>query len=352
MKGIGLVFAGGGGKGAYQIGVWKYLHDNHLDQYVRAVSGTSVGALNAALFVGGNLKDAEELWLNIEPSQILTPKSIKDWLDDTDVLSAGAFIKAFNAHTFSSIADRVTRTAIHSIEDFQVWMNRNKKGLFSREGLITLIHKGVDFLEINKSSVPCYATCLRMPDLLIERFDLRNYTNSEIESLLLASSAIPLIFNSVKFHGREYYDGGIPIVGDNVPIVPIYQTGLENVIVVNLDRETIIDKSLYPNTRMIEITPQNDLGGPVTGTLDFTPEGAKWRIEQGYQDAERVFSPFLEQAVLRKVSEQMLFHAQKQQVQFENECNKKQKKMKEVQNHKNRDGFDELFQKLIAGEEK
>ncbi|MDM8126719.1 patatin-like phospholipase family protein [Mediterraneibacter glycyrrhizinilyticus] len=77
MKGIGLVFAGGGGKGAYEIGVWKYLHEIGLDQYVRSVSGTSVGALNAALFVGSSYEIAEDLWLNIEPEKILSPKEIK-----------------------------------------------------------------------------------------------------------------------------------------------------------------------------------------------------------------------------------------------------------------------------------
>ena len=52
MNKLGLVFSGGGGKGGYQIGVWKYLHEIGLDQYVTAVSGTSVGALNAMLFIG------------------------------------------------------------------------------------------------------------------------------------------------------------------------------------------------------------------------------------------------------------------------------------------------------------
>ena len=32
MDGIGLVFSGGGGKGAYQIGVWKYLREQGLDK--------------------------------------------------------------------------------------------------------------------------------------------------------------------------------------------------------------------------------------------------------------------------------------------------------------------------------
>ena len=76
MKGIGLVFAGGGGKGSYEIGVWKYLHEIGIDQYIRVVSGTSVGALNAALFVGSSYEVAEELWLNISQDKILTPKKI------------------------------------------------------------------------------------------------------------------------------------------------------------------------------------------------------------------------------------------------------------------------------------
>ena len=48
---IGLVFDGGWGKGAYQIGVWKALREIGLDKKVTAVSGSSVGGLNAALFV-------------------------------------------------------------------------------------------------------------------------------------------------------------------------------------------------------------------------------------------------------------------------------------------------------------
>ena len=64
-------------KGAYEIGVWKYLHETGLDQYVRAVSGTSVGALNAALFVGSSYEVAENLWLNISQDKILSPKEIR-----------------------------------------------------------------------------------------------------------------------------------------------------------------------------------------------------------------------------------------------------------------------------------
>ena len=45
----GLVLAGGGVRGAYQIGVWKALKE--LKIKVSAVSGVSIGAVNGALFV-------------------------------------------------------------------------------------------------------------------------------------------------------------------------------------------------------------------------------------------------------------------------------------------------------------
>ena len=42
-----IVLSGGGSKGAYEIGVWKALRKLHIKYDI--VTGTSVGALNAAL---------------------------------------------------------------------------------------------------------------------------------------------------------------------------------------------------------------------------------------------------------------------------------------------------------------
>ena len=46
-KEYGLVFDGGGARGAYQIGAWRALSEAGVK--VSAVAGTSVGALNGAL---------------------------------------------------------------------------------------------------------------------------------------------------------------------------------------------------------------------------------------------------------------------------------------------------------------
>lgn len=54
-----LVLAGGGVRGAYQIGVWKALKE--LKIKVSAVSGVSIGAVNGALFVQGSKTKAERI---------------------------------------------------------------------------------------------------------------------------------------------------------------------------------------------------------------------------------------------------------------------------------------------------
>ena len=37
---IGLVLSGGGGKGAYELGVWKALKELNLNKYISVFSGT------------------------------------------------------------------------------------------------------------------------------------------------------------------------------------------------------------------------------------------------------------------------------------------------------------------------
>ncbi len=45
---VGLVLSGGEAGGAYEIGVWKVLKESGIVSNITAISGTSVGALNAA----------------------------------------------------------------------------------------------------------------------------------------------------------------------------------------------------------------------------------------------------------------------------------------------------------------
>ena len=65
----GLVLSGGGTKGAYEVGVWKALQELKIP--LRGISGTSIGALNAAMFLCLDLKKIEEIYRDIRLTDVL-----------------------------------------------------------------------------------------------------------------------------------------------------------------------------------------------------------------------------------------------------------------------------------------
>ena len=345
MKGIGLVFSGGGGKGAYEIGVWKYLHENGLDNYVKSISGTSVGALNAALFVGSNIEKAEDMWVNIAPSKIFSPKKysakdIENWLIENDLDISNLTTKIMSKTAAASI------WPVKTISELLL-LKFNNDHFFTREGLSEMIEESINYNALQSSDIPCFSTCVKLPLFRIERFKLNDYLPDEILTILLASSAMPLIFPKEEFKGKKYYDGGLPLGGDNTPIRPVYDTDVENIIVVHLNRETLIDKSEFPNSNIIEIVPSVDLGNVIKGTLDFTPEGAKRRIEIGYNDAKKVFQPMIEMLFMYFENQKNLADLKKAMAQFDKERRELLQREAELKNKMANDGFDDLHSKII-----
>jgi NTE family protein len=63
MEKYGLVLAGGGGKGAYQIGAWQALRE--LGISFNAIVGTSIGSINGALIASGDYEKAVDFWNSI-----------------------------------------------------------------------------------------------------------------------------------------------------------------------------------------------------------------------------------------------------------------------------------------------
>src|SRR6056297_3283042 len=66
---IGLAFEGGGAKGAYQIGVWKYIQEKNIE--INGVVGTSVGAVNSAAFAMGDIDFAFKIWTGLSVERII-----------------------------------------------------------------------------------------------------------------------------------------------------------------------------------------------------------------------------------------------------------------------------------------
>ena len=267
---IGLVLAGGGGKGAYQIGVWKAARELGIDRKITAVSGASVGALNAALFANGNYTDAEKIWLDLTPEKILTPKET----------------------VFQAFEDAV-HTALKGIEAPETLLpavlKKASEGIWSRHGLEEIISEYVDLNAISRSDMQVFASCTRVSVVETEYFRLNGRPADEIEKILIASSAIPIVFPNQEIEGEVYIDGGVLGKEGNVPVRPLYDAGYRKIIIIYLSEKDKIHKSIYYGAEIVEIVPQTGLGSFVDGTLDFSSAGAKARLMQGYQEALAIF---------------------------------------------------------------
>ncbi|TCT12841.1 NTE family protein [Natranaerovirga pectinivora] len=316
MEGIGLVLAGGGGKGAYHIGVWKALKEFGADENITAVSGTSVGALNGVLFSQGNYKIAEDVWLNITKENILKLDvgEIKD-----QVLSG---LSGFS--TGQSLKMALPMTAYLA--------SHYKSSIFSREGLLEIIDESINLEYVATNGIPCFATCLEVPVLNKKAFNIQGMTPNRIKSILLATSALPVIFQKIIIDGVSYIDGGIPVFGDNVPVKPLYDLGYKVILVAHLSRESILDTNAFPGAKIIQIVPREHQGELLDGTLDFTKEGAKRRIQQGYEDTIKILKPLYDMGMVQGQMYQQLNKMVKDEYIFEE---KRQHCLEERENLKN-----------------
>ena len=59
---VGLVFSGGGAKGAYHLGVWKAIRELGLENIIKGVSGSSIGAITGYMFAVKEYDKSYQLW--------------------------------------------------------------------------------------------------------------------------------------------------------------------------------------------------------------------------------------------------------------------------------------------------
>ena len=316
MDGIGVVLAGGGSKGAYQIGVWKALIELDVIKNVGAYSGTSIGALNAGLFVQGDIDRAEHLWLSITREKLMT-KKISEHLEMTrltqrlkdfkininfenlsiieKVKSLGKDFDLQNANLISKFKNFPHQSPNVDLSLLSERIkNINLHGIYSREGIKQMMIESADFTYIGNSDIHWFAACLEIPNFKIKYFKLNKLDNDEIEKILLASSAIPIVYDPVIIKSKTYVDGGASRLGDNVPVKPIYDLGYKKIIVVHLRHNSIIDERLFPGVKILQIRPTQDIGNFLSGIVDFSVEGVKRRIECGYNDTMRLKQQFIE----------------------------------------------------------
>lgn len=238
-----IVFAGGGGKGSYQIGVLKALKDlGFLNKFI-AACGTSVGALNAALFAQDNLYVAENVWKNISNEKILPIELDLD---------------------FNSIA--------------------------SKDGLRRIIDVNLNYEKIRQSKVNVYIMCTEVKeygnflqnDYIGRVIKIKDLNKNEMIEYLVASASLPIVYGRTNINGKVYLDGGL-IEENNVPYKTMLKLGYKKIFVIDLNEGVTHCKKIN-NADVFFLRPSINLGNLFDGTIDFDSNNAIARINLGYND--------------------------------------------------------------------
>lgn len=247
-KDWGLVLAGGGAKGSYQIGVWRALRELGLEQRIGGVSGTSIGALNMALFLQGDLRKAEQLWASV------------------------GFEHASPVGKAEADDGRVA----------YVW---------NRPALQQLIKANLDLKAVGASDLPAFACCDNGTGP--EYVCLNRKPAGRIMQFLLASSAVPKVYAPVEIDGKRYADGAFGKAEENVPVRQLIALGFKKLIVVHLDPDQVVNagEPEFVGVQFVQILPSRDFG--TTGKIDFQWTGALDRMQLGYRDAIQTLAPFV-----------------------------------------------------------
>ena len=170
-KEFGLVLAGGGTKGAFQVGAWKALCKIGVN--VKAIVGASIGALNGALFLQDDYMQTVKMYENIKIDNIMKVDGVDSNKNIFDL--SNIFNLAADYTKQKGIDNTPLREMIKKYIDMDKLYNSNIDF-----GLVTYSVKNKTPLKAFKNEIP----------------------KEQMENYLLASSCFP-IFKPQIINGEE-----------------------------------------------------------------------------------------------------------------------------------------------------
>lgn len=259
MRSYGLVLAGGGAKGAYQIGAWKAL--NEIGITFNAIAGTSIGSINGALIAAGDYEKAHEMWLNISLDKGLR---INEDLPEPENL--------FSKKNWGTLFKEVI-----------------KNGGLDASPAADFVSQYVDEKKVRENGIPFFAVTVQMTQGVTPReIGIDEIPEGELTDYLMASSNIPLAVG-IGPEGERFLDGG---VYDNIPLMTLKKRGYNKNIIIDISNLKGVGHSMNTmNSEVIHIRPYStDMLG---GFMDLDSEAVEKRIKLGYLDAKKSFSHLL-----------------------------------------------------------
>ena len=312
---VGLVLSGGGAKGAYQAGVLRGLSE--MGVVVDAVSGASIGSLNAAMVASAPsllvaAERMQETWRALGTTD--NPKSLS--------LSGSALMAAKLAASLASVYLPVGGPVVRAIGMGSAYFGMPDISLYCDKHVGKLIEKYISLADLS-TGMPMWVSLYPSKGLeqdmkaivggLLGRDTMQSdyirvnelATADDRLKALLASAAIPLAFPRQEINGKKYVDGGIggwKTSSGNTPITPLIAHGCKHVIVTHLSDGALWDRLDYPETTIIEIRPSRIArNGALGDLLGFELSSIESWIEQGYLDTLRCVAPVRDALRIRDI---------------------------------------------------
>lgn len=312
-----LVLSGGGAKGAYEVGVWKAMCEYGVTNEIVTISGTSVGAINAAMFVSIREPNKIANFWKTEIGKIFT-------LNTNELSSVlNEHIKELDSHLQKEFQSRIDELAkrigttpefISNDEQEQIKkqilleyslgvVSNTKEKIIKREYVEGLLDSSVlkncllEKIPENWGNVNEHVFATTLGEKKREVFFLNECNHQERIEKICASCSIPVVFTTARIDGQNFVDGGWDEQGgENIPITPVIEKfpKIKKIYVIYLNdkktlekRKSLIDKSKYKGVEIIEFIPSRNLL-EWFGALNFSAEWAMVLFDLGYKDACKV----------------------------------------------------------------
>ncbi|MFT7683937.1 MAG: NTE family protein, partial [Moritella dasanensis] len=252
-KKIGLILSGGGARAAYQVGVLKAIHKilpKDANNPYDIIAGTSAGAINGVALASYaenhhiGIRHLERIWTSFSPDLIYRT-DFKGVITTLARFIRTAFIGRKYKHDQVSLLDnsplRKLLSQVIQFDNIQKAIDNGALHAMCVNGSGLDSGESVSFFQGHYSIINW------------QRHRRIGYRSRIGIDHLMASSAIPMIFPSVKINQEYYADGAVRQLA---PISPAIHLGAEKVLVIGVSgdahkRKKHIDKSNYPTPAKI-----------------------------------------------------------------------------------------------------
>lgn len=259
-----FVFSGGGARGAYQVGVWQGLREIGLSPDI--VTGTSVGAINAALVVQDSFDLAFHLWKQLDTDMVF---DLEQMQPDSRALPFEFDIKGLSLEELSAYA----------------------KGFLTQGGvgnsaLETMLREYIDEKRFRRSPIDYGLVTVELPSFKPHYLYKEQIPMGKLIPYILASASCYPVVKAHEIDGIKYIDGGY---ADNLPVQMALDRGAEYIIAADLNAIGVIHEEAWkdlPHFRLIR--SHWDLGN----FLVFDENNAGRIMNLGYFDCLKNFGFF------------------------------------------------------------